>query len=101
MNHAIKYACSRSLHSSPTLSETSSRTSRLARSLWARISFSSERFKELRVAENVELEAEKREGRGKNDARRLRAQGMLPAVLYGDGENAVLSIPAKVVDYTL
>jgi large subunit ribosomal protein L25 len=28
---------------------------------------------------------------------------MLPAVLYGDGggENAVLSIPAKVVDYTL
>ena len=53
------------------------------------------------MAENVELEAKKREGRGKNDARRLRAQGMLPAVLYGDGENAVLSIPTKVVDYTL
>ena len=55
------------------------------------------------MAENVDLEAKKREGRGKNDARRLRAQGMLPAVLYGDGggENAVLSIPAKVVDYTL
>src|SRR5918911_3608669 len=55
------------------------------------------------MAENVSLQGEKREGRGKNDARRLRAQGMVPAVLYGDGEgeSAVLAVPAKVVDYTL
>ncbi|MBD0356152.1 MAG: 50S ribosomal protein L25 [Rubrobacter sp.] len=56
------------------------------------------------MADNVSLEARAREGRGKNDARRLRAQGMVPAVLYGDGGGAgstVLAIPAKVVDYTL
>src|ERR687890_1817070 len=54
------------------------------------------------MADNVELQAREREGRGKNDARRLRAQGMTPAVLYGDEDgNAVLAIPTKVVDYTL
>jgi large subunit ribosomal protein L25 len=55
------------------------------------------------MADNVELQAREREGRGKNDARRLRAQGMVPAVLYGDGEgeNVVLAVPTKVVDYTL
>ncbi|MDQ3284294.1 MAG: 50S ribosomal protein L25 [Actinomycetota bacterium] len=56
------------------------------------------------MADNVSLEAREREGRGKNDARRLRAQGMVPAVLYGDGSGAgstVLAVPAKVVDYTL
>ena len=56
------------------------------------------------MADNVSLEAKEREGRGKNDARRLRAQGMVPAVLYGDGGGAgstVLAVPAKVVDYTL
>ena len=54
------------------------------------------------MADNVELQAREREGRGKNDARRLRAQGMTPAVLYGDGDgNAVLAVPTKVVDSTL
>ena len=56
------------------------------------------------MPDNISLEAREREGRGKNDARRLRAQGMVPAVLYGDGGGAgstVLAIPAKVVDYTL
>jgi large subunit ribosomal protein L25 len=56
------------------------------------------------MADNISLEAREREGRGKNDARRLRAQGMVPAVLYGDGGGAgstVLAVPAKVVDYTL
>jgi large subunit ribosomal protein L25 len=54
------------------------------------------------MADNVELQAREREGRGKNDARRLRAQGMTPAVLYGDGDGtAVLAVPTKVVDYTL
>jgi large subunit ribosomal protein L25 len=54
------------------------------------------------MADNVQLQAREREGRGKNDARRLRAQGMTPAVLYGDENgNAVLAVPTKVVDYTL
>ncbi|HEY6750463.1 MAG TPA: 50S ribosomal protein L25 [Rubrobacteraceae bacterium] len=55
------------------------------------------------MADNVSLEAREREGRGKNDARRLRIQGMVPAVLYGDGDNGstVLAVPVKVVDYTL
>src|SRR5215217_2265092 len=55
------------------------------------------------MVENVDLQAREREGRGKNNARRLRAQGMMPAVLYGDGggENAILAVPTKVVDYTL
>ena len=54
------------------------------------------------MADNVELQAREREGRGKNDARRLRAQGMTPAVLYDDGDGtAVLAVPTKVVDYTL
>lgn len=53
------------------------------------------------MAENVGLAAKEREGRGKNSARRLRRQGMVPAVLYGDGENATLAVPTKVVDYTL
>ncbi len=53
------------------------------------------------MAENISLQTEEREGRGKNHARRLRAQGMVPAVLYGDGEGTTLAVPAKVVDYTL
>jgi len=53
------------------------------------------------VADNVDLQAQEREGRGKNAARRLRASGMTPAVLYGDGESTSLSIPTKIVDYTL
>ena len=56
------------------------------------------------MADNISLEAREREGRGKNDARRLRAQGMVPAVLYGDGGGAgstVLAVPEKEVDYTL
>src|ERR687898_2737538 len=32
------------------------------------------------------LDAEKRDGRGKNEARRLRASGRIPAVLYGAGK---------------
>ena len=56
------------------------------------------------MADNVDLQAREREGRGKNDARRLRKLGMTPAVLYGDGGdggNLVLAVPTKVVDYTL
>ena len=54
------------------------------------------------MADNVGLQANERKGRGKNDARRLRTQGFVPAVLYGDGSDAtVLAVPEKIVDYTL
>jgi large subunit ribosomal protein L25 len=53
------------------------------------------------VADNVDLQAREREGRGKNAARRLRGSGMIPAVLYGDGSSTALAVPDKVVDYTL
>ncbi|NUR56158.1 MAG: 50S ribosomal protein L25 [Acidobacteria bacterium] len=38
------------------------------------------------------LEAEKRDGRGKNEARRLRAAGRIPAVVYGAGKNTAVEI---------
>jgi large subunit ribosomal protein L25 len=57
------------------------------------------------VADNVDLQAREREERGKNAARRLRASGMTPAVLYGEGNEAggstALAVPTKIVDYTL
>src|SRR5215217_8598551 len=55
------------------------------------------------MAENVDLQAKEREERGKNAARRPRASGMIPAVLYGDGDgrSTALAVPDKVVDYTL
>lgn len=57
------------------------------------------------MADNVGLQAEERATRGKNYARRLRASGMVPAVLYGEsneaGGSTALTIPAKLVDYTL
>ncbi|QYJ17099.1 General stress protein CTC [Rubrobacter xylanophilus DSM 9941] len=55
------------------------------------------------MAENIALEARVRRGRGKGEARRLRASGMVPAVLYGNGsgESTSLAVPAKVVDHTL
>jgi large subunit ribosomal protein L25 len=57
------------------------------------------------VADNVDLQAKEREGRGKNAARRLRASGMTPAVLYNNageaGKSTSLAIPTKIVDYTL
>src|SRR5829696_5033337 len=57
------------------------------------------------MADNIDLQAKQREERGKNAARRLRASGMVPAVLYGGGSEAggtmALAVPDKVVDYTL
>jgi large subunit ribosomal protein L25 len=38
------------------------------------------------------LQAEKREGRGKNEARRLRAKGRIPAVVYGTEKNKATEI---------
>jgi large subunit ribosomal protein L25 len=57
------------------------------------------------VADNVDLQAEQREERGKNAARRLRTSGMTPAVLYGErneaGGSTALAVPTRIVDYTL
>lgn len=54
------------------------------------------------MADNVDLQAKERSERGKNAARRLRASGMVPAVLYGgDGDATALAVPDKIVDYTL
>jgi large subunit ribosomal protein L25 len=38
------------------------------------------------------LEAQKRDGRGKNEARRLRASGRIPAVVYGAEKNKAVEI---------
>ena len=45
------------------------------------------------------LQAEKRDGRGKNEARRLRAQGRIPAVLYGreKGKATEIAVDPKVL----
>ncbi|AHY46071.1 ribosomal protein L25, Ctc-form [Rubrobacter radiotolerans] len=53
------------------------------------------------MADNVQLQATEREGRGKNDSRRLRESGFTPAVLYAEGGNASLAVPNKPLDYTL
>jgi large subunit ribosomal protein L25 len=48
------------------------------------------------------LEATLRESRGKNEARRLRVAGKIPAVLYGGAEGAVaLSVDPKVLSRIL
>ena len=45
------------------------------------------------------LQAEKRSGRGKNEARRLRAQGRIPAVVYGaeKGKATEIAVDPKVL----
>ena len=45
------------------------------------------------------LQAEKRETRGKNEARRLRASGRIPAVLYGNekGKATEISVDPKLL----
>jgi large subunit ribosomal protein L25 len=49
------------------------------------------------------LQAEKREGRGKNEARRLRAQGRIPAVVYGaeKGKATEISVDPKILSRIL
>ena len=45
------------------------------------------------------LQAEKREQRGKNEARRLRARGRIPAVVYGSekGKATEISVDPKAL----
>jgi large subunit ribosomal protein L25 len=49
------------------------------------------------------LQAEKREGRGKNEARRLRASGRIPAVVYGaeKGKAVEISVDPKILSRIL
>jgi large subunit ribosomal protein L25 len=49
------------------------------------------------MAEKVVIKAEKREGRGKNDTRRLRLTGKIPVSIYGGGEESV-SAAAELKD---
>jgi large subunit ribosomal protein L25 len=45
------------------------------------------------MAEKVVVKAQSRSGRGKNDARRLRREGMIPVSVYGGGkENAAVAV---------
>lgn len=44
------------------------------------------------MADKIIVKAEKREGRGKNDSRRLRAAGKVPVVVYGGGEESVAAV---------
>jgi large subunit ribosomal protein L25 len=47
---------------------------------------------------NIAVPAQVRETRGKNEARRLRKQGLAPAIVYGSGENAVaLAVDPKQI----
>lgn len=40
------------------------------------------------MADKITVKAEKRETRGKNDSRRLRAEGKIPVAIYGGGQEA-------------
>ena len=44
------------------------------------------------MADKVVVKAEKRDGRGKNDARRLRAVGRVPISIYGGGGETIAAI---------
>lgn len=44
------------------------------------------------MSEKITVKAEKREGRGKNDTRRLRTEGKIPLVIYGGGEESMAAI---------
>ena len=53
------------------------------------------------MADNVTLQANERGERGKNAARRLRASGMTPAILYDGGDSMSLAVETRTLDYTL
>lgn len=54
------------------------------------------------MRKEITITAEPREGRGKNEARRLRARGMSPAVVYGPGNEPVaVSVDPKEVNAIL
>jgi large subunit ribosomal protein L25 len=54
------------------------------------------------MRKDITIVVEARKGRGKNEARRLRATGRIPAVVYGAGRQAVpISVSPKEIDRIL
>ena len=54
------------------------------------------------MIKDITVEASLRETRGKNEARRLRRQGKIPAVLYGEGKDAMpVSLNTKQISQIL
>jgi large subunit ribosomal protein L25 len=49
-------------------------------------------FELKNMADKLTVKAEKREGRGKNDSRRMRREGKVPVVIYGGGTESVAAI---------
>jgi len=47
------------------------------------------------MSSQITIDAKLRDGRGKNEARRLRAQGLLPVTVYGHGEPVAAAVDAK------
>ena len=45
----------------------------------------------------IKLEVREREDRGSRHARRLRAQGVIPGVLYGNGEPRAIAVPERAL----
>lgn len=52
-------------------------------------------FREVFKMETLQLNVKKRKEHGKSDARRLRRDGFLPAILYGGEDNIPLIINAR------
>src|SRR5436309_3551671 len=54
------------------------------------------------MTKDITVEAKPRDARGKNEARRLRRRGEIPAVLYGGGKDAVpVSVNTKQISQIL
>ena len=47
--------------------------------------------------DRIKLEVQEREERGSRHARRLRAQGVIPGVLYGNGEPRAIAVPERAL----
>jgi len=47
--------------------------------------------------DRIKLEVREREDRGSRHARRLRADGVIPGVLYGNGEPRAISVPERAL----
>jgi large subunit ribosomal protein L25 len=58
-------------------------------------------LKEMDVMESETIVATRREAKGTKVTRRLRAQGQLPAIIYGQGENKAIALPAHEVEVAL
>src|SRR5438270_8949940 len=62
---------------------------------WCSVLFLSDLEEKCVMAEAVQLSAQERKGFGSREARRLRKQGKVPAVVYGHGEGTVAVVLAS------